>query len=100
MTTKSHWLVAGQVITANRTGTEHTKKLNVLLTTQELEITRIDLAKAQEGLQHRFVSECPQIPGFKINDVYIEGIVLLGTMTPEQFNEGYNKEIAAAGGVN
>lgn len=100
MTLKTYWLFSGHVVTTHRNGTEHVKRLNVMLLTDDVQITRMDLAKAQEGMQQRFVNECQQIPGFRISDVYIESFGLLGQMTTEAFNAGFDKEVKTSGGVN
>lgn len=94
MEPKFHWLVAGTVTAVNRTGKTNVRSLNVMLTTHNPEISRIDLAKAQEGMCRRFVSETEQIPGFKIADAFILSISALGFMTEQQFNAGFeNKPI-------
>lgn len=100
MTSKIYWLVAGQVVTANKQGIEHLKGLNVIVITDGPMFTRMDLAKSQEGMQRRFVTECPQIQGFKIKDIFIQNIMPLGQMTVEEFNAGFEQEVQAAGGMN
>lgn len=90
-TPKHYWLVAGRVVTADSSGKEYEKGLNTLLATDHC-ITRMDLAKAQQGLQLRFVKEAKQVPGRKIVDVYIQAVSFLGLMTEEIFHAGFSAE--------
>lgn len=98
---KFYWLISGQVVTVNtRRGIENTKNLNVVTITEDVRFTRADIAKSQDAMMRRFVSECVQIPGFKITDAFIHGFGLLGHMTHEEFNAGFVDEVSAAGGMH
>ena len=86
-----YWLVAGLVIATDKKGIRTKVGFNTLLTTAEGHVTRKDLAKAQETLSYRFLTETEQVKGREITDVYIQGISFLGLMTQEQFHAGFSE---------
>lgn len=87
-----HWLIAGQVVTSDRKDVETRTSINALLTTNGFGVTRKDLAKAQEALQRRFVTEFEQVPGRKIIDVFLVSVSNLGAMSKEEFHAGFGAE--------
>lgn len=95
MDAKNYWLVAGKIVVRNAAGVTHSHDLNVLLVTTHPAILRMDLAKAQEGMQRRFVTEFEQRKGFKIVDAFIMGISPLGRMTEEEFSTGFEQNVGA-----
>lgn len=94
MTKKHYWLVAGIVVTRNKTGVENTFRANVMIFTTEQQIVRADLAKAQDAMLQRFVKEAPQPKGFQISDAFIMSTNHLGYMDDATFNAGFENQPA------
>lgn len=92
--TKNYWLFAGQVVTIDKKKTIRQVNMNVLVVTENMRITRLDLANAQKAFMRRFMTQCEQIKGAEINDVFIMAINHLGTMTPEEFHAGFSGDMA------
>jgi len=90
---KHHWLVAGQIITANPKGIGHTRILNSLVLADEQCLTKLDIARTQDGLMRRFVTETEQEKGFQIVDVVILSINYLGLMTQEGFEGAFAAQV-------
>jgi len=87
-----HWLLAGQVVTKDQHGKERQKGFNTLTVTEKSFLGRIDLAKAQDAMMRRSVTETVQVKGTKIVDVFIQSVSLLGHVTRAEFNEGFEEE--------
>lgn len=84
--TRHHWLVAGQVITRDKQAVERKYNLNSILLTEKQFITKDDIGKSQQGLQMRFVTQCEQIKGAEIVDVFLMGFSHLGEMERDEFH--------------
>lgn len=92
-----YWLIAGQVHFSTGDGTDFHRNLNCIIKTERQAFTHANMAKSQQLLQMRLVSETyPEAPpaGFKITDVFLMGVSHLGYMTQTQFAEGFSDLVA------
>lgn len=92
-TPKHHWLVSGNVIVTSKSGTRQ-RGLNTLIMTDKPVFTRVDIARAQEGLMRRIVSETAMTKHDKISDVFVIAVSNLGLMTEEEFEAGFVEALA------
>ena len=87
-----YWLVAGQVYYDFAENAKFHRNLNCLVRTERDCFPHSEIAKAQQLLQVRLMTEnFPDGPPaeFKITDVFMLSINHLGRMTPDQFAEGF-----------
>ncbi len=88
-----YWLIAGQVHFEFGDSIAHYRNLNCIIKTDRQVFGHVNLAKAQQLLQMRLMSENfkegpPE--GFRITDVFTMAISQLGLMTDDEFARGYD----------
>ena len=90
-----HWLVAGNVHytqPANADQTHRSISFNTLLITKQQHINRHDLARAQQAMMQRFVTETEDGKTGQIVDVFIIAINHLGVMSEQEFHKGFHEK--------
>lgn len=96
-TATSHyrWLLYGLIITKEEDGRVNEMGMNSILSTDEDRIVRKDLARAQQGLQMRFINQVGPEAAAKIIDIPIVSISSMGIATDTEFHAGFSGEDAS-----
>lgn len=92
---KLHYFLFSMRVVYVRDNLERGRDLNVLIATDKPFVNRLDLGKAQQQAQVRFMQEFDPKREADIKDVFISAVSNLGEMTEEEFHAAHNEAVAA-----